>query len=293
MTTIPVDVSSADLPQVDMTKMCDFLHCHRYFFWRYERNVVAIQPKASLVYGIAIHAMLAEWHKTGSYRSAMIAFDKSWQKHGEPEGDQKRNPIRAAEMMNAYRQYYPYEKDKEQFRVIDTEVRGALPAGNFMLVVIIDLVADYYRYGLRPMDHKTTSYLNDSWWVGSNIKHQYSAYLWAMRKLFGKNCNSLEINGLLVDKTRCQFERKPTSRSDWELDDWQRQMNHVWKEVELCKAENEWPENDDYCTRWGGRSDMICQFHSLCTTVGVDYRELEPPKSQFKVEKWDPLNEVR
>lgn len=286
MTTIPVDVSSADLPQADATMLCDYLHCERYGYWRYDRGYVSVEHKIPLVYGIAIHAMLAEWHKTGSYKSAMIAFDASWAKHGEPEGDTKRNPLRAAETLNAYRQFYPY--DKEPFKVIGTEVVGALPIGSFILVVIIDLVAEFPNYGLLPMDHKTTSYMNEKWWKGMNPKHQYSGYLWTMRQLFGKNCNSLYINAILTDKSRCAFDRKPTSRSDWELERWVTQMNHVWKKIELCRSDNEWSQNDDHCQRW----PETCQYHSLCTTVGIDYRELQPG-ANFKIEKWDPLREVR
>lgn len=289
MSILPNTAEQLDLPQADATMLCDYLHCKRYGYWRHERGWESVDTKLPLVYGISIHAMLAEWHKTHDLKFALAAFDQSWTKHGEPDGDQKRNPRRAADIMAAYIREYP----TEPFTVIDTEVVGALPAGKFILVVIIDLVADFPNYGLLPIDHKTTSYLNDGWWAGMNPKHQYSGYLWAMRQLFGKNCNNLYVNAILVDRTKCLFQRRPTGRSDWELTLWLEQMNHLWSEVELCRAMNIWPQNDDYCTRWGGRPEQICQFHSLCTTVGVDYRQLELSPMQFKQSKWDPLHEVR
>jgi len=276
----------SNLPQLDATMLRNSLHCRRYFFWRHVRNLTAIEPKPSLAYGIAIHAMLAEWHKTRDFRSALIHFDAAWLKHSAPEGDDKRNPLRAAEIMNSYRQYY----SDEPFETVGTEVVGALPIGTFILVVIIDLVADYKGYGLLPMDHKTTSFLNENWWKQMHPAHQYTGYLTAMRSLFGKNCNSLFVNGILVDKKRCLFERRPTSRSDWELSQWIKDMNFHWEcQLKPCYDHNIWPQNTDECQRWPGG----CEFHSLCTTVGIDYRELEAPVSQFKVEKWDPLAEER
>lgn len=285
---IPKQPNQDNLPQLDSTALCDALHCKRYYYWRHFRKYDGTDTKLPLVYGIAIHAMLAEWYKTKSIQSALVAFDQSWTKHGAPDGDEKRNPVRAADIMLSYKNYY----DTEPFTVIDTEVVGALPAGNFMLIVIIDIVINYTGYGYLPMDHKTASYLNDSWWSGINPKHQYSAYLWAMRQLFGKNCNSLFVNGILVDRKRVAFERRPTSRSDWELSEWLEDMNHVVDEIKLCESTNRWPKNDDYCTRWGGGANQICQYHPLCTTIGIDYRKLEPPSSYIQ-STWDPLNEER
>lgn len=282
--SIPIELNPTNLPQFDSTMLSDFRNCQRYFYWRHIRQYESIDIKLPLVYGIAIHAMLAEWYRTHDLRSALAAFDQSWIKHGEPEGDQKRNPQRAAELMNAYRNFYP----QEPFKVVDIEVRGALPLDEIMLVVIIDLVADYPGYGLLPMDHKTTSYFNDKWWRGKTLRWQYSAYLWTMRQLFGKNCNSLYVNGILVDKSRCLFERQPTSRNDWELEQWVRQVKHLYKEIQLCKEMDEWPQQEDYCDRW----PETCQFHPLCTQVGVDYRKIEPGGS-YKKSVWDPLNEVR
>ncbi len=273
-----------NLQQLDSTMLSDFRNCQRYFYWRHERQIDSIDPKVPLAYGIAIHAMLAEWYKTKNIINAMIAFDRAWALHGQPEGDTKRNPIRAAEIMNAYKNFY----SEESFKVIDIEVRGALPAGDFMLVVIIDLIIDLPGYGLLPMDHKTTSYFSEKWWRGKILRWQYSAYLWAMRQLFGKNCNSLYVNGVLVDQKRCLFDRQPTSRSDWDLSMWLSEANHIFKEIQLCRSENEWPKTEDYCDRWPD----TCSYYQLCTTAGINYRELQPGPN-FKKSIWNPLNEVR
>lgn len=285
---IPKQNNPTNLPQYDMTTICNYLHCPRYFYWAHERSISSTDVKLPLVYGISIHAMLAEWYKTKSLQSALVAFDQSWTKHGAPDGDEKRNPVRAADIMLGYKNFY----DQEPFTVIDTEVVGAIPAGNFMLIVIIDLVINYPGYGYLPMDHKTASWLNEGWWSGMNPKHQYSAYLWAMRQLFGKNCNSLFVNGILIDCKRVNFERQPTSRNDWELANWLEQMNHIVDLINSCRTANIWPQSDDYCTRWGGGASQICQFHSICTQVGVDYRKFEPG-SGFETKIWDPLNEER
>lgn len=274
----------SDLPQLDSTMLRDSFHCRRYFFWRHIRNYVPIEPRTPLAYGIAIHAMLAEWYRTGDFRSSLIAFDTAWLKQGAPEGDQKRNPLRAAETMNAYRNEY----SQENFKFVGAEQVGALPIGSFLLVAIIDLIGDYAGCGLMPTDHKTTSRMDEKWWKETNPNHQYSGYLLTMRTLFGKNCNSLWVNAILTDKIRCKFERRLTSRSDWELANWLKQINfHYEYQLKPCYDHNEWPQNDDYCQRWG------CDYHGLCTTVGVDYRELEAPASQFKVERWNPLTEER
>ena len=278
----------SDLPQLDATMLCSSLDCRRYFYWKFVRNLASVEPKIPLIYGISIHAMLAEWYNTYDFKSALIAFDAAWLKHGAPEGDAKRNPLRAAETMNAYRNEY----NQEQFKVVGTEKVGALPIGKFLLIGIIDLIVDYPGYGLMPMDHKTTYKIDDKFWLSMNPKHQYSGYLLLMRTLFGKtctqNCGSLWVNAILTDKSRCKFDRRLTSRSDWELSKWIQQMNfHYEYQLKPCYDHNEWPQTDSYCQRWG------CEYHSLCTQVGVDYRELEPPASQFKVKKWDPLSERR
>lgn len=287
-TTIPKSDNPTNLPQYDMTAICDFLHCNRYFYWRHQRQLDSTAVKLPLVYGICVHAMLAEWYKTKDIKAALAAFDAAWVKHGNPDGDEKRNPVRAAEIMLGYKNFY----SDESFTVIDTEVVGALPAGNFLLIVIIDLVINYPSYGYLPMDHKTASYLNDTWWAGINPKHQYSAYLWAMRQLFGKNCNSLFVNGILVDKNRIAFERRPTSRTDWELSAWLQMMQHTVEQINFCRSVDIWPQNDQYCTAWGGGPNQICQYHPLCTEVGVDFRKVEPGP-EYIIKQWNPLLEER
>jgi len=235
--------------------------------------------------------MMAEWYRTGDFRSALMAFDAAWLEQGAPEGDAKRNPLRAAETMNVYRQVY----EKEPFTIVDVEIPGALPVGSFILTSIIDLLTDYPGYGMLPIDHKTTSSFGEGWWMQMHPNHQYSGYLLTVQSMFGEKCTALMVNGILTDKQRCLFNRKPTNRSRWELDQWVREMNfHVEHQLKPCYEKNEWPQNDDYCQRWnffGGGSP--CEYHSLCTTIGVDYRQLEAPRSQFKEEKWNPLHERR
>ena len=63
-------------------------------------------------------------------------------------------------------------------------------------------------------DHKTTAALGSQFYNRIKPNHQYTGYLLAARQCLGIDTNLFMVNGIQVAKTKCEFARQVTERSE-------------------------------------------------------------------------------
>jgi hypothetical protein len=243
------------------------------------------------------HSTLAAHYEGKSAGEALAEGEAVWEQemapyqHGLLEEDPKRNPIQWAEHFVLYRQYYR----KEPFVVRNVEVPFFLPlTDDLALGGIIDLVIEWMGQ-IMLVDHKTTSYINQKFIKSFNPNHQFSGYLLAANELIkpAKPITTLLINCLLTHPTESRpeklFARPPTTRNLWQLAQVREQLISWWNNVvRVCRKTNSWPQDDHRCQDYSG-----CEYHPLCTSVDVDYRELEPSPAMYRYSEWDPIHQLR
>lgn len=278
---------------VDPTRLNDSLTCLRYYYWRHERSIVPVQPRLPLIFGSAIHECLAEHYRGKTAGQCLAAFEKIWERDVVPfqelylmEEDPKRNPRRWAEQFLVYRQQFT----PEQFIPLKVEVPYFLPLTDKIAVVgIIDLVINYLNQ-IMLMDHKTTSLMSRSFFASFNPHHQFTIYLMAANKLIqpDRPITTLLVNCLYVHPTKTEFQRIPTTRSTFTLEEEAEQFVGWWKIVQDCRRTGTWPQNTNRCQDWGG-----CVYHNLCTDIQANFRKMRPPTSLFQEKIWDPIQSLR
>lgn len=140
------------------------------------------------------------------------------------------------------------------------------------------------------VDEKTTISLG-SWWASSfPLRAQLTGYVWGARQ-WGINPIGAIIRGVGIQKGNITFDEVITSRPEWHVEMWLRQLSidvnkwvKAYKEMYSLYDEESghlaWDQNlDAACSAYGG-----CGYTSLCDTA-------DPRRwySEFVVAPWNPL----
>lgn len=145
------------------------------------------------------------------------------------------------------------------------EVRITRPDGQIDLHTgIIDLEADYHG-GLFVVDHKTTTQ------QFANLFNKYThslSFKGYVRALAAMNPNGERPVGVLINGLRfknnkaleCEFERETYMFTAEQMDEFDRTVVSVKREIEMCQSENFWPKSAEQCSQvWG-----LCEYFPLC-----------------------------
>lgn len=270
---------------VDATKYGDAILCAKYTYWRHERSLVTTQPQLPLAYGIGIHAGIATFYRGGSTKDMCIHFDKEWEKHAKGFEDAKRNPKQALATLTAYADTYK----NENWKVLGVEMPGLIPiTPTFTWTMIIDLLVEQ-NGKIFPVDHKTTSAFNQSFWDSMNPNTQFTGYMNGIRAVSGYKVTMLMVNGILVSKGKPAFERQITTRHPLEIERWKEEVVTFWEHtIVTFRKLGIWPKSDKRCNMWYAQ----CPYHFLCTSVSEDYMTKDPSTELYVKEVWDPLQKI-
>jgi hypothetical protein len=135
----------------------------------------------------------------------------------------------------------------------------------------------------RPfvVDEKTTTQLGGSWAKQWQLRSQFTGYCWAAKRS-GIDVAGALVRGVSILKTKYETQQVPTYRSDWQIDQWYRELL-VWiEDIIQCWKTGIWRHNFDHsCADYGG-----CAFLSCCGT------EDETPflLTHFERRRWNPLD---
>lgn len=134
------------------------------------------------------------------------------------------------------------------------------------------------------LDRKTTKHtISSDSYTKYTPDNQFSGY-----SLAGKVALGTPTSGLIVDLAQVavnfsRFERGLITRTQDQLNEWLRDLQHWAAQAEVCATTNYWPQNDKACHAYGGS----CPFLPICSKP-PSVRE-EWLRAGYIDRKWNPV----
>ena len=150
---------------------------------------------------------------------------------------------------------------------------------------------------LIVLDHKTTSFIGDSFWEDLRVSPQQTGYCWAWYRLTGQKPIGFCVNAI---RTRAlplrpkgginewwgeNFQRSKEYLSDHHYDEWEQNTTALIEEFLWHCSRSYFPMKKKWCVGKYGR----CQFYDVCYTP-ADQRPMMLESTEFEEYKWNPLD---
>ena len=289
-TFVRINFSSLDILNTCMRKANYLLHQNL-------RN----EDSLALIFGSAIHAGLEAWylsdprnreipvnahekaqmlvlgHKVDlptdtPFYAALIAFSKACDGLRAVPSDDKRSPENGAKILVEY-----FRRYKDDGLVVYRDNKGPVVERMVSFPIheeenlsieyfgTLDVVLTNVETKINMVtDHKTTSQLGKEFYNRVKPNHQYTGYVFGAKKALGIDTNLFMINGLQVAKTKQDFARQVTERSEEDLEELRiATVAGVKRYLEALET-NVWPMSaPNPCTMYGG-----CTYYDVCHVPG-------------------------
>lgn len=109
-------------------------------------------------------------------------------------------------------------------------------------------------------DHKTTSALGQEFYNRCSPNHQYTGYVWLAQKALGIDTKMFCINGLQTAKTKTEFARQITERTEENFQELREAVVENVKRWLTATEQTKFPMTaPDPCSMYGG-----CGYRKLC-----------------------------
>lgn len=215
---MPKNMSVANLGErvYDPSCVSTYMRCPKLFYWEYAMGLEPKEGRPALEFGTVIHEAMDVLVGNGDI--TLESLEKAiavMQQYPPTVGDEKRTRERGEAILRGYYEKYHTQKD---FKVLAKEVTFAIPLPNGATVSgRIDLVVEYLG---RPWvwDYKTASSLGGHWPESFRPHLPTDTYAAGVKQTLG-DCAGVVIDGLLVSKTKTEFTRIFSERSEKEIED--------------------------------------------------------------------------
>ncbi len=133
-------------------------------------------------------------------------------------------------------------------------------------------------------DCKTTKYtINSDWFDKFTPDNQFSLYSLAGKIVFGIKTAGIIVDGWQIAINFTAFKRQHISRSEFQTNEWYRDLNYWLAQMEQCARADYWPQNDKSCNLFGG-----CPYRPVCSKRSEESRQ-DLLSKQYSLRVWDPL----
>ena len=133
------------------------------------------------------------------------------------------------------------------------------------------------------MDHKTTSgTISNYYYQQYSPNNQMSLYTLGSQVVLPKKAAGVIINACQLAVGFARFHRGIVNRTQGQLEEWLKDLEHWIKKAEAFAACGYWPMNDTACMLYGG-----CEFQGVCSNDPSMRETLL--KSDFEKKIWNPL----
>lgn len=254
---------------LDNTTISTFHSCPQKYYFSCVRGLKRGDKQSpALVLGQAIHKGLEHLYLGDDLEKSIEEFHQEYDKSVV---DSKRTPENGEKILRAYYDKYFPEK---QWKVLGVEEGFVFP--------IHDKLSFYGQGDLRVeymgkcffVEHKTSSNFN---WFVENPNNQISGYTYGGKEL-GYDLAGVIVNILGVYKTKTDFKRTVTFRSDEQLADWLKMVIDTYNKIVECEETNTYPKYNTSC--WN------CQYRELCSTSEENLERLI--EFEWSEEFWRP-----
>lgn len=301
---------------VDSTKLMTYMSCPRKYFFEYILGWRQIEPSIHLEFGIAWHFAMEHMLLSNDYgnETVMTAYQKfltHYRSFWGPAYDEENAPKCPENTMRGLLQYSElYYDDKENFKVINTEIAGTVMLGDTRQIYFRMDSINEGDLGYFSLEHKTGSNPNRVWCDQWRQSTQVGTYLHVMNCLydpdkvsgvilngfFPSNPPGVKKDGSLKANARDnQFLRLPQRRSLKQMNDWfvttDSWMSDLIRDTEMIlKMTGNEPcmipfrKDTQYCTQYFG-----CPYSTICQAwpnpLAEAFYIVQPG---YKQEFWDP-----
>lgn len=308
----------------DSTKLQEYLTCRRKFFFRYRLSQKGWTPSREsldLVHGDAIHKGMQQMYlafaKNGDYQSgyedAIAAYIKRYIERYPDEEEwfynSPKNPIGAKECFLQY----PAEYKTDNFRLIGTEIYGAIPISESRTIITkLDLIVET-NDGIVIVDHKTSkNSLSEIMKTQHEVSFQFASYnLAGLSYVTSKGYPKSAFKGVLVNHIafketqkrglEVEFDRFYVTKTEEQLEKHICLVDSLISEIEAndekalsCKDTEEpldcFIQNTKACTDYYRR----CEFFDYCHYVTNPLSLMDGGvPAQFALNEWDPRGGIK
>jgi hypothetical protein len=111
---------------------------------------------------------------------------------------------------------------------------------------------------------------------------QFTGYLFGIGKLSGEFASSMIVDVLFNTKSKGPTIKSfITSRTEWQMDQWEKEQIHFEKLISACREEDIWPMEEKNCS--------FCMFRSVCKK-GTEDAQIAQLEREFVQNAWDYKN---
>lgn len=148
----------------------------------------------------------------------------------------------------------PLVERRVEYCILDT------PTLKIFVFGTIDAVMHSEITGTFPADHKTTWQLGNDFFNRLHPNFQYTAYVLGARECLGIDTNTFMVNGIQVAKTKYEFTRQFTTRTEEDFQEFKASVIHYVKVFLQCMENDFFPmSTPDPCVSYGR-----CEFGRIC-----------------------------
>jgi len=267
----------------DNSQLEESRRCMRLFLYRYCWQLVPLKKGIALVYGSAIHAMLAALY-TG-HPNPIKAFEATVIEEGfdDASWDKKRNPEAALSYLKDYVAIF----QNDPLIPLRVEVKQSFPLDEHVYTTKIDLIGKFEETGIvAGLDHKTTSLNRNLFMKTAPLANQFAGYAWGLSQIFDTTTFGFNALYVGVASRDLRFQRYYHTYSDAELHEWFASV--LWRIQMLEKLKHLilqpifWEKNApktccDYFS--------LCPYQIICDNVEDSKYLIE---DNFRQELWEP-----
>lgn len=251
--------------------------CLRKAHYAIQRNLISQDEPAALIFGNSTHKGLEYWYTMPRdvrnspevIKRALEVFRETAKPLETLDYSDKRHPSNGERILEAYFKRYA----EDPYEVVRNGIGDPIVEADFQFTMVDkpDLRIDYFgRIDLvlrnadtgtvLVTDHKTTTSLGVDFFNRIAPNHQYTGYLMGIQKCFNIPTNEFMVNGIQVAKTKVDFARQITTRSDDDFAELTAAVEWNVRNYLHCLRESKWVMNSpNPCTQYGG-----CSYRQIC-----------------------------
>jgi len=302
-------ILSHDSNTTDSSKLCDYMKCPRYYFYRHVLGWDSLTLNNHLIFGTAWHLamehLLLHGYGNNSVIAAFDLFYKEYRKSFNPNTDElfdPKTPDNAFLILGQYARHY--NREMENIEVLYTEIAGQVAIDEKRhLSFRMDSILKNTKTGkIYSREHKTASrtWMWDEQWLLAIQPGTYSHVLYCLYP--HEDVLGIEMNGVFFIKRKkdpYDFRRLMVRKNLGQMQQWmdtvQYYMWEIEREYEILGNSDEasstlyaFPMRPIACMDYG----RLCSYHDFCLAWQNPLRRMHNVPEGFCIRYWNPMEEA-
>lgn len=284
---------------VDNSMLSDYKKCPRYFYHRHLEHLAVLDPMSEYkqCFGSAFHLGLEIWYE--GIKNGIDPLDEDLRTKAVNDAKELFNNFEGAdqygvctlERLEVYLRLYFVRFQKENFKVIETEIGGSFTFDGITVIFKADMLIED-TFGLCVFETKTSGRRG---YLIVEPNSQLDTYISGVRVNTGEDVERAMFNQIYYRKgtkkemvtDTVDFVREETTRTPAKLDEWKKDTVFYSNMIKESSKNNYWPKNPNNCTAYGG-----CMFTRLCCQTDPGIKDTLK-RSLYSIRKWEPWEGAR